>query len=108
LPLIARSRSRPLHTFGIAGGEDIALPDTGPRGLYRRLADRGYQVVKFAEEIEARQPRPSEAEFLGLAEAQYVLEVARVAYAEDDMPIETVINVFPSQQWRLSYEWPAE
>jgi hypothetical protein len=35
-----------------------------------RLADRGYQVVKFAEEIEARQPRPSEAEFLGLTEAQ--------------------------------------
>ncbi len=35
------------------------------------------------------------------------MEVARIAYAEDDMPIETVINVFPSQQWRLSYEWPA-
>ena len=50
----------------------------------------------------------AEAEFLGLTEAQYVLEVARIAYAEDDMPIETVINVFPSQQWRLSYEWPAE
>ena len=91
----------------IAGSEDIALPDTGPSGLYGRLADRGYRVVKFAEEIEARQPRPSEAEFLGLTEAQYVLEVARIAYAEDDMPIETVINVFPSQQWRLSYEWPA-
>ena len=91
----------------IAGGEDIALPDTGPTGLYGRLADRGYQVVKFAEEIEARQPRSSEASFLGLTEAQYVLEVARIAYAEDDMPIETVINVFPSQQWRLSYEWPA-
>ena len=86
----------------IAGSEDIALPDTGPRGLYKRLADRGYQVLKFAEEIEARQPRPGEAEFLGLTEAQYVLEVARIAYAEDDMPIETVINVFPSQQWRLS------
>jgi hypothetical protein len=28
--------------------------------------------------------------------------VARVAYTKDDMPIETVINVFPGQQWRLS------
>ena len=46
-------------------------------------------------------------EFLGLTEAQYVLEVARIAYAENDAPLETVINVFPSQQWRLSYEWPA-
>jgi hypothetical protein len=24
------------------------------------------------------------------------------------MPVETVINVIPSQQWRLSYEWSAE
>ena len=54
------------------------------------------------------QPRNGEAKFLGLTDAQYVLEVARIAYAEDDMPIEAVINLFPSQQWRLSYEWPAE
>ncbi len=92
----------------IAGGEDIALPDTGPTGLYRRLADRGYRVAKFAEEIEARQPRADEANFLGLTEAQYVLEVTRIAYTEDGTPVETVINVFPSQQWRLSYEWSVE
>jgi GntR family transcriptional regulator len=92
----------------IAGSEDIALPDTGPTGLYQRLAVRGYHVTRFVEEIEARQPRAEEADFLGLTEAQYVLEVTRIAYAEDDMPVETVINVFPSQQWRLSYEWPAE
>jgi GntR family transcriptional regulator len=92
----------------IAGSQDIALPDTGPTGLYQRLAARGYKVARFVEEIEARQPRAEEAAFLGLTEAQYVLEVARIAYTEDDRPVETVINVFPSQQWRLSYEWPAE
>ena len=92
----------------IAGGQDIALPDTGPTGLYQRLAARGYNVARFVEEIEARQPRAEEAAFLGLTEAQYVLEVARIAHTEDDRPVETVINVFPSQQWRLSYEWPAE
>ena len=92
----------------IAGSQDIALPDTGPTGLYQRLAARGYQVARFVEEIEARQPRADEAAFLGLTEAQYVLEVARIAYTKDDLPVETVINVFPSQQWRLSYEWPAE
>ena len=53
-------------------------------------------------------PRPEEAAFLGLTEAQHVLEVTRIAYAKDDLPVETVINVFPSQQWRLSYEWAAE
>ena len=92
----------------IAGSQDLALPDTGPTGLYQRLAARGYRVARFAEEIEARQPRAEEAAFLGLTEAQYVLEVARIAYTKDDLPVETVINVFPSQQWRLSYEWSAE
>lgn len=37
-----------------------------------------------------------------------MLEVTRIAYANDDLPVETVINVFPGQQWRLSYEWAAE
>jgi GntR family transcriptional regulator len=91
----------------IAGGQDIALPDTGPTGLYKRLAARGYHVARFTEQIEARHPRPEEASFLGLTDAQHVLEVTRVAYANDDLPVETVINVFPSQQWRLSYEWAA-
>lgn len=90
----------------VAGSEQIALPDVGPRGLYKRLAERGYDVDRFVEEIEARRPRPNEAEFLGLTEAQHVLEVARIAYA-GHIPVETVINVFPSQQWRLAYEWPA-
>jgi GntR family transcriptional regulator len=94
--------------LAVAGSQDIALPDTGPTGLYKRLAARGYPVARFVEEIEARQPRTDEAAFLGLTEAQHVLEVARIAYTKDDMPIETVINAFPSQQWRLSYEWAAE
>jgi DNA-binding GntR family transcriptional regulator len=94
--------------LAVAGSQDIALPDTGPTGLYKRLAAQGYPVARFVEEIEARQPRADEAAFLGLTEAQHVLEVTRVAYTKDDMPIETVINVFPSQQWRLSYEWSAE
>jgi GntR family transcriptional regulator len=92
----------------VTGSQDIALPDTGPTGLYQRLAARGYRVARFVEEIEARQPRAEEAAFLGLTEAQQVLEVARIAYTKDDMPVETVINVIPSQQWRLSYEWSAE
>jgi GntR family transcriptional regulator len=45
---------------------------------------------------------------VSVAEAQPVLEAARTAYSVEDKPIEVVINVFPAQQWRLSYEWSAE
>jgi GntR family transcriptional regulator len=80
----------------ISGGQDIALPDTGPTGLYQRLAARGFRIVRFVEQIEVRYPRPEEAAFLGPTEAQHVLEVTRIAYAKDDLPVETVINVFPA------------
>ncbi|WP_405086426.1 GntR family transcriptional regulator [Microbispora sp. NBC_01389] len=91
----------------IAGGEEIALPDTGPSGLYRRLSERGYRIARFVEEIEARHPSEEEAEFLKLTEAQQVLEVTRIAYTTEDVAAESVFNIFPSQQWRLSYEWTA-
>jgi hypothetical protein len=71
--------------------------------LGRRDAGRGSCRSSGA----ARRPEPDEAEFLGLTEAQHVLEVDRIAYA-DELPVETVVNVFPSQQWRLAYEWPAK
>jgi NUDIX domain len=57
------------------------------------------------EKIEARQPRPEEAAVRGLTEAQQVLEVTRIAYTTDGVPVGTVINVFLSQQWWLSCEW---
>jgi GntR family transcriptional regulator len=48
---------------------------------------------------------PAWASFLQLTEAQQVLVVVRVAYDADRVPLEAVFNAFPSQQWRLSYEW---
>lgn len=37
-----------------AGSPDIAVPDTGPSGIYGRLAARGYGPVVFTEDIEVR------------------------------------------------------
>src|SRR5512146_1664437 len=51
----------------------VLVPDTGPTGLYARLAERGHRVVRFSEDIEARRPRADEASFLNLTEAQQVL-----------------------------------
>lgn len=75
--------------------------------MYRRLADRGYVVESFAEEIESRKPTADEADFLRISETQHVMEVARLARDSEGRPLEVTINVFPSQLWRLSYEWSA-
>lgn len=94
--------------MSVAGDVSIAFPDTGPTGLYERLAERGHRVVRFAEEIEARRPTEEEADFLRISKAQHVLEVVRFAFDRTGRPLEVVINVFPSQLWKLTYEWTAE
>lgn len=94
--------------MSVAGSADVAFPDTGPTGFHERLAERGHRVVRFVEEIESRRPTDDEAEFLRISTAQQVLEVTRYALDRNARPLELVINVFPSQLWKLSYEWAAD
>lgn len=92
----------------VAGSTEIAFPDTGPTGMYERLAARGHRIVRFAEEVEGRRPSAEEAGFLHIAAGQNVLEVVRFAFDPAGRPLEVVTNVFPSQLWKLAYEWPAD
>ncbi|GLZ15841.1 GntR family transcriptional regulator [Actinomadura sp. NBRC 104425] len=91
-----------------AGDVSIAFPDTGPNGLYERLAERGHRVVRFMEEIESRRPTEEEADFLKIGRSQHVLEVIRFAFDRTGKPLDVVYNVFPCQLWKLTYEWAAE
>lgn len=93
--------------LSVAGGVDLAFPDTGPTGIYERLAERGHRVTRFVEEIESRRPSTEEADFLRISRSQYVLEVTRMTCDPAGRTLEVTINVFPSNLWRLSYEWPA-
>ena len=94
--------------LSVAGSVDLAFPDTGPTGIYERLASRGFRVSRFAEEIESRRPSEEEAKFLRISPAQHILEVTRLAYDHVGRVLEVTVNVFPSQLWRLSYEWSAD
>jgi DNA-binding GntR family transcriptional regulator len=93
--------------MSIAGSVDLAYPDTGPTGIYTRLADRGHKAVRFAEEVEARYPSRDETAFLRISPPDNVLEVTRLAYDRVGRPLEVVVNVFPANLWRLGYEWNA-
>jgi GntR family transcriptional regulator len=94
--------------LAVAGGAELAYPDTGPTGIYERLAERGYRVKRFTEEIESRRPSAEEAEFLRISRTQHVLEVTRLACDPAGRVLEVTVNVFPSNLWRLSYEWAAD
>lgn len=91
-----------------AGSKDLALPDTGPSGIYARLAKRGFGPVRFVEEIEVRPSTLEEAKFLKIPKAQIVFQVVRSAIDENDRPVEACVNVLSAVQWRLTYGWRQE
>ena len=93
--------------LSIAGSTGLAFPDTGPAGIHARLAERGHRVERFVEEVESRRPDAEEAQFLRISRTHHVLEVTRLAFDRKGRVLEVTVNVFPSNLWRLSYEWAA-
>lgn len=91
-----------------AGGPDIAFPDTGPAGMYVRLAERGFGPVRFTEDIEVRAATTDEARFLRIGAGQPVFELSRTAFDSRDRPVEASANVLAALQWRLRYQWRRE
>ena len=91
-----------------AGSPDIALPDTGPSGIYARLAARGYGPVVFTEDIEVRGATKDEAAFLEIPIGESVYEVLRTAIDPEERKVETCANVLAAKQWRLTYRWRQE
>lgn len=91
-----------------AGSLDISWPDTGPSGIYARLAERGFGPVLFTEDIEVRGATQDEAKFLGIAIGDQVFEVLRTAIDAQDHKVEACTNVMVARQWRLTYRWRQE
>lgn len=91
-----------------AGTVDIAWPDTGPSGIYARLAARGYGPVVFSEDIEVRGATKDEATFLQIPVGEPVYEVLRTAIDAHERKVETCANVLAAKQWRLTYRWRQE
>lgn len=72
----------------LVAGSAIAQRDTGPGGIYARLAELGYKPVHFREEIRSRMPLPQEASRLSLAAGTPVMLVCRTAFAVDGRAVE--------------------
>jgi GntR family transcriptional regulator len=86
----------------------VSQADTGPGGLYSRLADAGHAPAVFTEDIVVRVPLVDEAEQLGIDPDHRVYEITRTASDSQGRAVEVNLMVLPTHQWRLSYTWPAE
>ncbi|WP_330239472.1 GntR family transcriptional regulator [Streptomyces sp. NBC_00525] len=66
----------------------ITQEDTGPGGVYARLADLDAKPVHFVEELRSRMPSTEESERLHLTDSTPVVEIYRTAMTGDGKPVE--------------------
>lgn len=89
----------------LVDGSPITQPDTGPGGIYARLADLGHAPVHAVEEIQGRMPSAEEAERLRLGAGTPVIVIARTAFDSDRRPVEFNFMVLDSSVYLLDYEF---
>jgi GntR family transcriptional regulator len=81
--------------------------DSGPGGIYARLAELGRAPAHFTEEIRVRMPTPEESEELNLTPGTPVLEVARTALTEQNVPVEFNEITMDGSAYVLQYDFDA-
>ncbi|MER8092176.1 GntR family transcriptional regulator [Streptomyces goshikiensis] len=91
----------------LVGGTPIAEPDTGPGGIYARLADLGHKPARFREEIRSRMPSADEADRLGLAAGTPVVLICRTAFTAEGRVVEVNEMVLDASAYVLEYEFDA-
>lgn len=92
----------------IAEQAGITQIDTGPGGIYSRLADIGLGPVKFGEDVRVRIPTADEESFFALSETQQVFEIVHIAWMADGRAVEYRVDALPTFQWILHFDWDAE
>ncbi|MFB7896080.1 GntR family transcriptional regulator [Streptomyces xiamenensis] len=91
----------------LVSGTPITRPDTGPGGVYARLADMGRAPVRFNESIRAQLPTEEEAERLKMPPERAVLRIARTAFDDSGRAVEINAMVADSAAYVLDYEFDA-
>jgi GntR family transcriptional regulator len=99
--------SRSWLPTAIASGTPIARLETGPGGIYARLADLGHAPARFREDIRSRMPLPAEADRLQIAAGTPVVEICRVAIDADGSPVEINEMTADSSAYVFRYEFGA-
>ncbi|GAB3491182.1 GntR family transcriptional regulator [Nocardiopsis coralliicola] len=88
-------------------GTAVERVDSGPGGIYARLAELGRAPARFTEEIRVRMPTPAEADALGLAPGTPVIDVHRTALDSGGAPVEVNAMALDGSAYVLQYDFDA-
>ncbi|PNE42558.1 GntR family transcriptional regulator [Streptomyces noursei] len=91
----------------LAAGSAIVHEDTGPGGMYARLAELGSRPVHFREEIRSRMPTKEEAEQLSISPGTPVILIHRTAFADEGRPVEFNEMTLDAASYVLEYGFDA-
>lgn len=92
----------------IVQGSAITLPDTGPGGVYARLAELGQAPAHFSEDLRVRTPAPAEQANLELDDGIPIIEIVRIAFTNELVPVEVANMTLAANAYILRYEFHAD
>lgn len=96
------------YPLDVVRGTAITYTDTGAGGAYARLAEAGFEPVRFTESVVARAPQPDEAFDLALPKAGgFVFDLTRFAYTAESRCIEVNRMVLDAAAYVLEYHFTA-
>lgn len=90
----------------LAAGTPMAERDSGPGGIYSRLADAGHAPAELTETVRVRPPADREARFLRMDAEQRVISIRRIARDHAGRAVEVNDIAMAAHQWELVYRWP--
>ncbi|MBB5933524.1 GntR family transcriptional regulator [Streptomyces zagrosensis] len=91
----------------LVAGTAIAEQDSGPGGIYARLAELGHAPAHFREEIRCRMPTAAETQRLQLSSGTPVVLICRTAFTADDRAVEVNEMVLDASSYILEYDFDA-
>ncbi|MBC3987161.1 GntR family transcriptional regulator [Streptomyces sp. AC536] len=91
----------------LVAGTAIAEEDSGPGGIYARLAELGQAPAHFREEIRCRMPTTAEAKQLQLSSGTPVVLVCRTAFTAEGRAVEVNEMTLDASSYILEYDFDA-
>ncbi|MFC9742957.1 GntR family transcriptional regulator [Streptomyces noursei] len=88
----------------LVAGSAVVDEDTGPGGIYARLAELGSAPVHFREEVRSRMPSEGEVDRLRLGAGTPVIVIVRTAFADGGRAVEVNEMVLDSAAYVLEYD----
>jgi GntR family transcriptional regulator len=92
--------------YALTAGTPIEQPESGPiTGVVPRMDSIGQHISHVTEDVNARAPRPYEAQQLEIAPGVPVMTIVRTYYVSE-RPVETCDIVVAADRYTLSYTIP--